>query len=94
VATFALVRLGRSVHFVTIRICHTRSLVPTLLSATTHSPTLAPERVFGPAPMILQPPGPTPALDGAPFKMSASPWAIARRPPLVGEHTEEILNQT
>jgi crotonobetainyl-CoA:carnitine CoA-transferase CaiB-like acyl-CoA transferase len=30
---------------------------------------------------------------GAPFKMSASPWAIARRPPLVGEHTREILNQ-
>jgi crotonobetainyl-CoA:carnitine CoA-transferase CaiB-like acyl-CoA transferase len=29
---------------------------------------------------------------GAPFKMSASPWAIQRRPPLVGEHTEAILN--
>jgi crotonobetainyl-CoA:carnitine CoA-transferase CaiB-like acyl-CoA transferase len=28
---------------------------------------------------------------GAPFKMSASPWAIYRRPPLVGEHTEEVL---
>ncbi len=28
---------------------------------------------------------------GAPFKMSASPWAIGRRPPLVGEHTEELL---
>jgi len=28
---------------------------------------------------------------GAPFKMSASPWSIGRRPPLVGEHTEELL---
>ncbi len=28
---------------------------------------------------------------GAPFKMSASPWAIRRRPPLVGEHTGEAL---
>ena len=28
---------------------------------------------------------------GAPFKMAASPWAISRRPPLVGEHTEERL---
>jgi len=28
---------------------------------------------------------------GAPFKMSASPWAIGRRPPHVGEHNEEIL---
>lgn len=28
---------------------------------------------------------------GPPFLMSASPWAIRRRPPLVGEHTDEIL---
>ena len=28
---------------------------------------------------------------GAPFRMSASPWAIRRRPPLVGEHTVELL---
>jgi crotonobetainyl-CoA:carnitine CoA-transferase CaiB-like acyl-CoA transferase len=28
---------------------------------------------------------------GAPFQMSASPWAIRRRPPLVGEHTVELL---
>jgi len=28
---------------------------------------------------------------GAPFVMTASPWAIRRRPPLVGEHTEEVL---
>jgi crotonobetainyl-CoA:carnitine CoA-transferase CaiB-like acyl-CoA transferase len=28
---------------------------------------------------------------GAPFVMTASPWAIQRRPPLVGEHTEELL---
>lgn len=28
---------------------------------------------------------------GAPFKMSKTPWRISRRPPLVGEHTSEIL---
>jgi crotonobetainyl-CoA:carnitine CoA-transferase CaiB-like acyl-CoA transferase len=28
---------------------------------------------------------------GAPFKMSASPWSISSRPPLTGEHTEELL---
>ena len=28
---------------------------------------------------------------GAPFVMSASPWAISRRPPLVGEHNDEVL---
>ncbi len=30
---------------------------------------------------------------GAPFKMSASPWAIGRRPPLVGEHNGELLDR-
>ncbi|MEX2236339.1 MAG: CoA transferase [Dehalococcoidia bacterium] len=30
---------------------------------------------------------------GAPYKLSASPWAIRRRPPLPGEHTQEILNE-
>jgi benzylsuccinate CoA-transferase BbsE subunit len=29
---------------------------------------------------------------GAPFKMGASPWAIHRRPPRVGEHTAELLS--
>jgi crotonobetainyl-CoA:carnitine CoA-transferase CaiB-like acyl-CoA transferase len=28
---------------------------------------------------------------GPPFRMSATPWAIRRRPPLPGEHTEEIF---
>jgi crotonobetainyl-CoA:carnitine CoA-transferase CaiB-like acyl-CoA transferase len=28
---------------------------------------------------------------GAPFLMTASPWRISRRAPLVGEHTDEIL---
>lgn len=28
---------------------------------------------------------------GAPFAMGRSPWAIRRRPPLIGEHTEEVL---
>jgi crotonobetainyl-CoA:carnitine CoA-transferase CaiB-like acyl-CoA transferase len=28
---------------------------------------------------------------GGPFLMGASPWAFARRPPLVGEHTAEVL---
>jgi crotonobetainyl-CoA:carnitine CoA-transferase CaiB-like acyl-CoA transferase len=31
------------------------------------------------------------AYPGAPFKMSGSPWAIHRRPPHVGEHSDEIL---
>jgi crotonobetainyl-CoA:carnitine CoA-transferase CaiB-like acyl-CoA transferase len=28
---------------------------------------------------------------GAPFKSSIDGWKIQRRPPLVGEHTEEVL---
>jgi crotonobetainyl-CoA:carnitine CoA-transferase CaiB-like acyl-CoA transferase len=28
---------------------------------------------------------------GAPFKMPASPWAIRRRPPLLGEHNPEVF---
>jgi crotonobetainyl-CoA:carnitine CoA-transferase CaiB-like acyl-CoA transferase len=28
---------------------------------------------------------------GAPFKMQKSPWRIASRPPLLGEHNEEVL---
>ncbi len=27
---------------------------------------------------------------GAPFKMSASPWSISRRPPLLGEHNGDV----
>jgi len=30
---------------------------------------------------------------GAPFAMTASPWAIQRRPPRVGEHTAELLGR-
>jgi benzylsuccinate CoA-transferase BbsE subunit len=30
---------------------------------------------------------------GAPFKMEATPWRIARRAPLAGEHTEEVLRE-
>ena len=28
---------------------------------------------------------------GAPYQFRGSPWAIRRRPPLVGEHTDEVL---
>jgi crotonobetainyl-CoA:carnitine CoA-transferase CaiB-like acyl-CoA transferase len=28
---------------------------------------------------------------GAPYRMSDSPWAVRRRPPLAGEHSEGIL---
>ena len=28
---------------------------------------------------------------GAPWRFGASPWAISRRPPLIGEHNEELL---
>jgi crotonobetainyl-CoA:carnitine CoA-transferase CaiB-like acyl-CoA transferase len=28
---------------------------------------------------------------GAPFVLSASPWGISRRPPLIGEHNDEVL---
>ncbi len=30
---------------------------------------------------------------GAPWRFGASPWAISRRPPLIGEHTEELLTE-
>jgi crotonobetainyl-CoA:carnitine CoA-transferase CaiB-like acyl-CoA transferase len=28
---------------------------------------------------------------GPPYRLSATPWSIRRRPPLPGEHTEELL---
>lgn len=37
-------------------------------------------------------PEPAPLIE-TPFRMSATPGDIARRPPLLGEHTEEILNE-
>lgn len=33
-------------------------------------------------------------LPGAPYKLSATPWQIRRRPPLLGEHTQELLGET
>ena len=30
-------------------------------------------------------------LPGAPYKLSESPWSIRRRPPLLGEHSAEVL---
>jgi crotonobetainyl-CoA:carnitine CoA-transferase CaiB-like acyl-CoA transferase len=30
---------------------------------------------------------------GSPYRLSETPWAIRRRPPLVGEHTGEILKE-
>ncbi len=32
-------------------------------------------------------------LPGAPYKLSESPWSIRRRPPLLGEHTSEVLSE-
>lgn len=32
-------------------------------------------------------------LPGAPYQLSESPWAIRRRPPLLGEHTAEVLSE-
>ena len=32
-------------------------------------------------------------LPGAPYKLSESPWAIRVRPPLLGEHTDEVLSE-
>ncbi|MCY4617697.1 MAG: CoA transferase [Chloroflexi bacterium] len=32
-------------------------------------------------------------LPGAPYKLSESPWAIRRRPPLLGEHSAEVLSE-
>jgi benzylsuccinate CoA-transferase BbsE subunit len=30
---------------------------------------------------------------GAPYLFNGSPWRVYRRPPLIGEHTREILHQ-
>ena len=32
-------------------------------------------------------------LPGAPYKLSESPWSIRRRPPLLGEHSAEVLTE-
>ena len=31
---------------------------------------------------------------GAPYRFNGTPWAITRRPPLVGEHNEEVLGRS
>jgi crotonobetainyl-CoA:carnitine CoA-transferase CaiB-like acyl-CoA transferase len=31
---------------------------------------------------------------GAPFRLTRTPWRIVRRPPLLGEHTEEVFAET
>jgi len=31
---------------------------------------------------------------GAPFRLTRTPWRIVRRPPLLGEHTDEVLAET
>jgi crotonobetainyl-CoA:carnitine CoA-transferase CaiB-like acyl-CoA transferase len=38
--------------------------------------------------------GTTVTYPGAPFRMSKTPWAVHRRPPCLGEHTEQILRDT
>jgi crotonobetainyl-CoA:carnitine CoA-transferase CaiB-like acyl-CoA transferase len=41
---------------------------------------------------VLQPPGAGPvAVPGAPYRFSATPWAIRRPAPRLGEHTDEVL---
>ena len=35
--------------------------------------------------------GRTVTYPGAPYQLKGSPWRISRRPPLLGEHTEEVL---
>jgi crotonobetainyl-CoA:carnitine CoA-transferase CaiB-like acyl-CoA transferase len=30
---------------------------------------------------------------GAPFRMMETPWSISRRPPLIGEHNDEVYGQ-
>jgi len=32
-------------------------------------------------------------IPGRPFMMSASPWALRRPPPRLGEHTDEVLRE-
>src|SRR5262249_44386601 len=38
--------------------------------------------------------GTTVLYPGAPYRLSASPWAIYRPPPRVGEHTAEVLAES
>jgi crotonobetainyl-CoA:carnitine CoA-transferase CaiB-like acyl-CoA transferase len=37
--------------------------------------------------------GTTVQYPGRPYDLSETPWAIRRRPPLRGEHTEEVLGE-
>ena len=41
---------------------------------------------------VLQPPDTDPvSVPGAPYRFSATPWAIRRPAPRLGEHTDEVL---
>ena len=43
---------------------------------------------------VLEPPGMAPVtVPGAPYKFSATPWAIRRPAPGLGEHTAEVLSE-
>jgi crotonobetainyl-CoA:carnitine CoA-transferase CaiB-like acyl-CoA transferase len=43
---------------------------------------------------VLEPPGSAPmTVPGAPYKFSATPWAIRRPAPGLGEHTAEVLGE-
>jgi len=43
---------------------------------------------------VLDPPGGPPlTVPGAPYKFSATPWAIRRPAPRLGEHTQEVLRE-
>jgi crotonobetainyl-CoA:carnitine CoA-transferase CaiB-like acyl-CoA transferase len=43
---------------------------------------------------VLEPPGTAPiSVPGAPYKFSATPWAIRRPAPGLGEHTAEVLHE-
>jgi crotonobetainyl-CoA:carnitine CoA-transferase CaiB-like acyl-CoA transferase len=41
--------------------------------------------------VLETPKGDRVTVPGAPYKMSATPWAIRRRAPKLGEHTDEVL---
>jgi crotonobetainyl-CoA:carnitine CoA-transferase CaiB-like acyl-CoA transferase len=43
---------------------------------------------------VLEPPGMAPiTVPGAPYRLSATPWAIRRPAPRLGEHTAEVLRE-
>ena len=43
---------------------------------------------------VLEPPGMPPVtVPGAPYRLSATPWALRRPAPRLGEHTEDVLRE-